>query len=61
MYTDVDFVFDALGPEGTSFANFCNGNPLLLSEEEIQGRGIRTVLGRVHAAGMCVIEALPLP
>jgi hypothetical protein len=54
MFSDLDFVNEGLGPEAASLANFCKGNPLLLTEEEIQGRGVRSTLGRVHAAGACV-------
>lgn len=51
MYGDLDFVGDALGPEARGIGNYCHGNPLLLSEDELQGRGIRAQLGRAHAAG----------
>jgi hypothetical protein len=54
MYSDLDFVLDSLGPAEARSLNSCfccRGNPLLLSEEELQGRGIRAQLGRAHAAG----------
>ena len=51
MYADLDFVYDLVGVDASTVGNFCSGNPLLLSEDELRGRGERAILGRAHAAG----------
>ena len=35
MYTDLNFVRKGIGPQATKIANFCDGNPLLLSSDDV--------------------------
>lgn len=56
MYTDLDFVYEVIGKDALRIGNFCKGNPLLLSKDELHGRGMRAQLGRAHAAGIVILD-----
>lgn len=56
MYMDLDFVYEVLGNDALRIGNFCKGNPLLLSKDELHGRGVRAQLGRAHAAGIVILD-----
>jgi len=60
MFTDMDFVTKQLGPKAWSMGNFCDGNPLLLSSEEMAGRGPhgKAHAARVRAASMVLLDVL---
>ena len=60
MFNDLDFVSKALGKKAWDVGNFCRGNPLLLSDEEIAGRGARgrAHSSRVRAACMVLVDVL---
>jgi len=60
MFNDLDFVSKALGKKAWGVGNFCRGNPLLLSDEEIAGRGARgrAHSSRVRAACMVLVDVL---
>ena len=58
MYSDLDFVKATIGPSATKIANFCMGNPLLLSREEIAGKGAKSQVGRAHAASIVILDVI---
>ena len=58
MSTDLDFVHTALGAVGTKIASFCPGNPLLLSRDEIKGKGSKTAVNRAHAASIVILDVV---
>ncbi|GMH62337.1 hypothetical protein TrLO_g6537 [Triparma laevis f. longispina] len=58
MYTDLNFVRKGIGPQATKIANFCDGNPLLLSSDEIKGKGTKSQVGRAHAASIVILDVV---
>ena len=58
MTDDLDFVSRQLGAKAWTVGNFCDGNPLLLSAEELAGRGPRARASRVRAASLVLLDVL---
>ena len=58
MYSDLDFVFKQLGKKAWVNGNFSEGNPLLLSQEELAGRGERKLMSRVRAASNVLYDVV---
>lgn len=58
MFSDLDFVVVALGDRAWHIGHFCKGNPLLLSKDEVAGRGPPAQLSRVHAASMVIVDVM---
>ena len=58
MYTDLNFVQKTIGANATKIANFCEGNPLLLSRDEIAGKGVKNQVGRAHAASIVILDVV---
>jgi len=58
MFSDLDFVAKSIGDEATKIGNFAFGNPLLLSPDELGGKGVRAVLGRTNAASVVILDVV---
>ena len=58
MYTDLDFVSQQLGNKAWVNGNFAEGNPLLLSNEELAGRGERKLMSRIRAASNVLCDVV---